>query len=134
MFKEILCLNSLEDFNTTKADLMELKDDILTMWKSRDQCRVLFTPSSVGVSEKKSTLGDTFVPSKTTLPVPSWASILSGTSYRLGEMLSPLMRPLGPPPGIPYPLVSMSSGQGTQSSKLKASPCDKQTWDTTLIP
>ena len=26
--------------------------------------------------------------------------------------LSPLIRPLGPPPGIPYPLMSMSYGQG----------------------
>ena len=68
MFKEILCLNSLEDFNTTEADLMDLKNDILAMWKSRDKHRTLsleptFTPFNLwGTSEKKSTLGDTFTP------------------------------------------------------------------------
>ena len=35
-----------------KADLMDLKNDILTTWESRDRCRTLslrptFTPSSV---------------------------------------------------------------------------------------
>ena len=46
---EVLCLDSLEDFNTTEADLMELKNDILAMWESRDRCKTLslrptFTP------------------------------------------------------------------------------------------
>ena len=45
---EVLCLDSLEDFNATKADLMDLKN-ILTTWESRDRCRTLslgptFTP------------------------------------------------------------------------------------------
>ena len=64
VFKEALCLNSLEDFNATEADLMELKDDILTTWKSRDKHRTsslgpTFTPPSARASEKKSMLGDT---------------------------------------------------------------------------
>ena len=42
VFKEALHLDSLEDFNATKADLMELKDDILTTWKSRDKHRTSF--------------------------------------------------------------------------------------------
>ena len=67
VFKEILCLNSLENFNTTEADLMDLKSNIFTTWKSRDKHRTsslgpTFTPSSVGASKKKSTLGDTFTP------------------------------------------------------------------------
>ena len=33
---ESLCLDSLEDFNATEADLMSMKDDILATWKSRD--------------------------------------------------------------------------------------------------
>ena len=48
---EVLHLNSLEDFNVTEADLMDLKKDILAMWESRDRCRTLslgptFTPLS----------------------------------------------------------------------------------------
>ena len=67
VFKEALCLNLLEDFNATKADLVELKNDILTTWKSRDKHRMsslgpTFIPSSVWASERKSTLGDTFSP------------------------------------------------------------------------
>ena len=59
---EVLCLDSLEDFNATEADLMDLKNDILTMWESRDRHRTLslgptFTPSSTSASEKGSTLG-----------------------------------------------------------------------------
>ena len=72
VLKEALNLNSLEDFNTTEADLMELKDDIFTAWKSRDKCktsslRPTFIPSSVRASEKKkSTLCDNFSPSSAT--------------------------------------------------------------------
>ena len=67
VFKEALHLNLLEDFNATEADLMELKNDILATWKSRDKHKTLslrptFIPSSVRASERKSTLGDTFSP------------------------------------------------------------------------
>ena len=37
--KEVLYLDSLDDFNATEADLMDLKNDILTMWESRERCR-----------------------------------------------------------------------------------------------
>ena len=40
---EVLCLDSLEDFNATEVDLMDLKNDILTMWESRGQMQD-FTP------------------------------------------------------------------------------------------
>ena len=36
---EALHLNLLEDFNSTEADLMGMKDDILATWKSRDRRR-----------------------------------------------------------------------------------------------
>ena len=106
---EVLCLNSLEDLNATKADLMELKNDILTMWESRDRCRTsslrpTFTPSSVSTSEKGSTLGKTFTPSKASVS----AGILHSSSYSLGGMSLPLLRPLAPPPGIPCPSVLSS--------------------------
>ena len=113
VFKEVLCLNSLEDFNTTEADLMDLKNDILTTWKSRDKHRTLslgptFIPSSARASKRKSTLGDTFSPSRAMAPVPIHLSIFSGSTYGLGGVSqSPLMRPLGPPPGILYPLISV---------------------------
>ena len=110
---EVLHLDSLEDFNATEADLMDLKKDILTTWESRDRCRTLslrptFTPSSVGASEKGSTLGETFTPSKATVS----ASILHGSSYGLEGTSSPLLRPLGPPPRILHPLMHTSHVQG----------------------
>ena len=116
VFKETLHLDSLEDFNATEADLMELKDDILATWKSRDKCRTsslgpTFIPSSARVREK-STLGDTFSPSSATVPKPIHLSIFSSFSYHLGGTQSPLVKPLGPPPGILYPLVSMPYRQG----------------------
>ena len=110
--REVLCLDSLEDFNATKADLMELKNDILTMWESRDRHRTLslgptFTPSSTGASNKRSTLGDTFTPSKTA----AYASTLHSSGHGLGEMSPSLSRPLGPPPGIPYASMPASYEQ-----------------------
>ena len=113
MCKEVLHLDSFEDFNATKADLMELKNNILIMWESRDRCktsslRPMFTPSSVGANEKRSTLGDTFTLSK----AMASASILHGSGHGLGEMPPPLSRPLGPPPGIPHALMPASYGQG----------------------
>ena len=58
VFKEVLCLDSLEDFNATKADLMDLKNNILTMWESRDRHRTsslgpTFTPSICGCQQEK---------------------------------------------------------------------------------
>ena len=39
---EVSMPHSLEDFNATyEADLMDLKNDILTMWESRDRHRTL---------------------------------------------------------------------------------------------
>ena len=110
--KVVLCLDSLEDFNATEADLMKLKNDILTMWESRDRGKTsslgpTFTPSSVGANEKRSTLGDTFTPSK----AMASASILHSSGHGLGEMSPPLSRPLGPPPGIPYASMPVSYGQ-----------------------
>ena len=91
---EVLCLDSLEDFNATEVDLMDLKKDILTTWESRDRCRTsslgpTFTPLSKGASKKGSTLGETFTPSKATAS----ASILHGSGYGLGGVSSPLLRP-----------------------------------------
>ena len=106
---EVIHLDSLEDFNATEVDLMDLKNDILTTWESRDRCRTLslrptFTPSSASASEKGSTLGKTFTPSKATAS----ASILHSSGYGLGGTSSPLLRPLAPPPGIPHPSVLSS--------------------------
>ena len=69
---EVLHLDSLEDFNATKADLMDLKNNILTMWESRDRCRTsslgpTFTALSAGIKEKWSTLGKTFTPTRATM-------------------------------------------------------------------
>ena len=112
VFKEVLCLDSLEDFNATKVDLMDLKNNILTMLESRDRHRTsslgpMCTPSSVDASEKRSTLGDTFNPSKATAST----TILHSLGYGLGKMPSLLSKPLGPPPGILYPSMPTSYGQ-----------------------
>ena len=67
VFKEAPCLDLLKDFNATKADLMGLKNDILTTWKSGDKHKTLslrptFIPSSARASDRKSTFSDTFSP------------------------------------------------------------------------
>ena len=50
---------------------MELKDNILSIWKAKDKCktsslRPMFVLFLVRSSEKKSTSGDTFSPSSAT--------------------------------------------------------------------
>ena len=101
---EALCLNSLEDFNATEADLMDMKNNILTMWKSRDRRRTsslgpTFTSSSVGSKEQGSTLGKTFTSTRAITSI----SALHGPSHSLGDTSLPFFRPLVPPPGIPPP-------------------------------
>ena len=109
VFHEVLCLDSLEDFNASKVDLTDLKNDILAMWDSRDRHRTsslrpTFTSSSASANEKGSTLGKTFTPARAS----AFTSALCSSGYGLGETLSPLSRPLAPPPGIPQPLVLSS--------------------------
>ena len=75
VFREALCLDLLEDFNATKADLRELKDKILSIWKAKDKHKTsslgpTLVLSPAGASKKKSTLGATFLPSSATVPVP----------------------------------------------------------------
>ena len=99
---EALCLNLLEDFNATKADLMGMKNDILATWKSRDRRRTLslrptFTSSSTHSKEQGSALGKTFTSGRATTSISS----PHGPSYSLSETLSPFFKPLAPPPGIP---------------------------------
>ena len=45
--KEVLCLNSLEEFNATEADLMELKNYILTMWEVQGQAQDLIPQAHI---------------------------------------------------------------------------------------
>ena len=109
---KVLHLDSLEDFNATEADVMQLKNDILIMGESRDRCKTLslrptFTPSSTGASSKRSTLGDTFTPSRTVV----YASTLHGFGHGLGEMSPSLSRPSCPPPGILYASMPVSYKQ-----------------------
>ena len=106
---EVLHLNSLEDFNATEADLMDLKNDILAMWDSRDRHRTsslgpTFTSSSLSANEKGSTLGKTFTPTRAIVST----SALCSPGYGLGETSSPLFRPLAPLPGISHPSVLSS--------------------------
>ena len=97
VFKEILCLAiHWRTSMPPEADLMDLKNDILASHRSPGTST---GPHPLGPhlplllqgsSEKKSTLGDTFTPSKAIAPVPICASILSSLSHGLGEMPSPL--------------------------------------------
>ena len=97
---EALCLDSLEDFNATEADLMSMKDDILAMWESRDarktsSLRPTFISSAYSKSQG-STLGRTFIPRGATAP----SSALRGPGGGMGEVSLSFSRPLAPPPGI----------------------------------
>ena len=99
---EALHLDSLEDFNATEADLMDMKNNILAMWKSRDRRRTsslrpTFISSMAGSKEQGSTLGKTF----TSGGAGTSTSAPHGPDYSLGETLSPFFKPLAPPPRIP---------------------------------
>ena len=125
---EVLCLDSLEDFNATKADLMDLKNDILATWESWDRHRTLslrpmFTPLSVSASKKGSTLGKTFTPSQASVS----AGILHGSGYDLGGMSSPLLRPLAPPPQCSHLTCR-------KSCQCQATLQWEHPWHTILIP
>ena len=101
-----------------RQDLRELNEKILSIWKAKDKCktsslRPTFVLSPAGASEKKkSTLGATFLPSSATAPAPICQSPFTGLSYAVGGVQSPLAKPVGPPPGIPYPSVSTPYEQG----------------------
>ena len=101
---EALHLDSLEDFNATEADLMDMKNNILATWKSGDRGRTLslgptFTSSSADSKEQGSTLGKTFTSGRATTSISAPRS----PSYSLGETSSPFFKPLAPPPRIPSP-------------------------------
>ena len=83
---------------------MDVKNNILATWKSRDRSRTsflrpTFISSSSGSKEQGSTLGKTFTSTRATTSIGA----LHGPSYCLGENSSPFFRPLAPPPGIPHP-------------------------------
>ena len=101
--KESLCLDSLEDFNATEADIMRLKESILSMWKSRDVRKTLsLGPTFISSADSRSwgsTLGKTFTPRQ---PAPS-SSVPRGPGGG-GDAIatsSSVFKPLAPPPGIP---------------------------------
>ena len=101
---EALHLNSLEDFNATEADLMDMKNNILSTWKSRDRRRTsslgpMFTSLSMDSKEQGSTLGKTSTPGRATMSISAPCS----PSYSLGETSSLFFKPLAPPPRISYP-------------------------------
>ena len=98
---EALCLDSLEDFNATEADLMSMKDNILAKWKSRDARKTLsLGPTFVSSADSKgqgSTLGRTFISGGATAS----SGALCGPGGGTGEVSSSFFRPLAPPPRIP---------------------------------
>ena len=98
---EALCLDSLEDFNATEADLMSMKDDILAKWKSRDTRKTSsLAPTFISSMDSKgqgSTLGRTFIPRGVTAS----SSALCGPGGGMGEVSLSFFRPLAPPPRIP---------------------------------
>ena len=101
--KESLCLDSLEDFNATEADIMCMKEDILATRKSRVTRKTLsLRPTFISSADSRSqgsTLGKTFIPrgpapSSSVPPGPSGGGDMSATS-------SLVFKPLAPPPRIP---------------------------------
>ena len=101
--QESLRLDSLEDFNATKSDIMRMKDDILATWKSRDARKTSsLGPTFVSSADSRSrgsTLGKTFIPGG---PAPP-SGVLRGPSGGGGmsAVSSSVFKPLAPPPGIP---------------------------------
>ena len=81
---------------------MDMNNNILGMWKSRDRRRTLslrptFISSSADSKEQGSTLGKTFTPRRATASI----SAPRGPSDSMGETSLPFFRPLAPPPRIP---------------------------------
>ena len=88
---EALCLDSLEDFNATEADLMDMKNKILAMWKSRDRRRTLSPqthhslPHPWTPRNKDPPWGKTFTSGRAATSI----SAPHGPSYSLGKTSSP---------------------------------------------
>ncbi len=103
--KESLRLDTLEDFNATEADIMRLKESILSTWKSRDARKTSSLGptfvSSADSRSRESTLGKTFTPRQ---PAP-FSSVPRGPGGGGDAIIaSPsVFKPLAPPPGIPTP-------------------------------
>ena len=77
-------------FNATEADLMDLKNDILITWDSRDRCRTsslgpMFTSLSSSANKKGFTLGKTFTPTRAAVSTGA----LCSPGYSLGETSLP---------------------------------------------
>ena len=100
---------------------MDMKNNILAMWKSRARTRTsslgpTFTSSSADSKEQGSTLGKTFTSRRAATSI----SALHGPSHSLGETSSPFFKPLAPPPGIPSPSGLLSYIQELLSSSYPA--------------
>ena len=100
---ESLCLDSLEDFNATEADLMSMKDDILATWKSKDVEENFVPQTHVhlfrGLQESGIYLGENFY-SRRGLCHPAVPSLGPGGGG-MSAVSSSFFRPLAPPPRIP---------------------------------
>ena len=103
LHQESLCLDSLEDFNATEADIMCMKDDILATWKSRDVRKTSsLGPTFISSADSRSqgsTLGRTFIPGGPT--PPSGALCGPGGGGGMSAVSLSFFRPLAPPPRIP---------------------------------
>ena len=101
--KESLCLDSLEDFNATEADIMCMKEDNLATWKSRDTRKTSsLGPTFVSSADSRSrgsTLGKTFIPREPALS--SGAPHGPGGGGDMSAASSLVFKPLAPLPGIP---------------------------------
>ena len=118
VFREALHLDSLDDFDATEADLKELKDKILSIWKSNNKSKTstlgpTFVPSTAWTREKKFTLGSTFLPSSTTAPLPICQNLFARLGYTMGGVEQTLTKPTGPTLGIPFTQIPTPFGQGT---------------------
>ena len=83
---------------------MDMKNNTLATWKSRDRRRTsslrpTFTSSSTDCKEQGSTLGKTSTSGRATMSI----SALHSPSYSLGKTSLPFFKPLAPPPRIPSP-------------------------------
>ena len=100
--QESLCLDSLEDFNATEADIMRMKDDILATWKSRDVRKISsLRPTFISSADSRSqgsTLGKTFIPGG---PVPPSGVLHCPGGGGMSAVSLSVFKPLAPPPGIP---------------------------------
>ena len=114
-----LCLDLLEDFNATEADLMSMKDDILATWKSRDVRKTLsLGPTFISSTDSRSqgsTLGRTFIPKG---PMPPSGALHGPGGGGMSAVVIVILQAFGPTTQDSFNIQALTLHSGTIAYQL----------------